>query len=176
VASPTSTVIVEQKTVVNDAYHGTSGEFAQLIESQGFKVGGVGGFLGRGAYFFQGADAFEWAHWWAEKCCKEGKFARPLGMIKASIELGLCLDYENPEHTKLIRKVADILKKRLGSRPFDESNVVDLIAYDTKIDTVRAPHYEKVFSQSHFSEFKVYYICVRNIGKILSLQIHLTWS
>jgi hypothetical protein len=137
------------------------------------------GFLGKGAYFYHGEQAFDEAKWWAEKSYRNGRITAPLAIVKANIQLGRCLDFDDPECLKLIRRAQGALRARPelldGRMPIDAA-VVAWIAKTYELDTVRAQHPIRPFSGSRFFIGSVTYICVRSPDKILDVSTLLSWT
>ncbi len=167
--------IISSVTVVNNAFHGTSVSKADVIRRDGFKAGASVGFLGSGVYFFHGGTALIRAKQWADGCAKKGRYGFPLAVIAASVELGRCLDYENEHHVELIEEIARVLRDRKRG-DFSDGDVINLLALRVEIDTVKAPYHRPPFHGSKFQVYETHYLCVRNSPKILSLQLHHTWS
>jgi hypothetical protein len=161
-------------TVITGACHGTSADIAKQILATGMQASDTG-FLGPGAYFFEGTGAVGKARWWADKRAAEGKINRPLAVILASVELGRCLDFRNEGHADLVEKIAESLRKK-GKHGFSDADVVALIAKTSPLDTIRATRTKPAFYGSHFHVTDANYLCVVNLTKIQNLKISFTWN
>lgn len=94
-------------------------------------------------------------------------------MLSASVELGCCLDFGNPEHGEIIRGMAKVLKNKGFS--LSDAQVIEFVAKETAVDTVLAPEFRKPYEGSHFQTFVTNYLCVRSVSKIQNLQLVFTF-
>ena len=166
--------------IVPDAYHGTSKSNAENILRSGFRISdGSHQYLGDGVYFFESSmlSALEWA---------ERRFTgSPCVAINATINLGICLDFHNPDHADFIIEMREALVAKQKALSVDDPNrdiaitdaiVINGLAELVQIDTVRASYIRirtarKIFSGSFFVNPQQLFICVRNLNRILSLKI-----
>ncbi|HUU39677.1 MAG TPA: hypothetical protein VMW42_01920 [Desulfatiglandales bacterium] len=156
---------------IPDAYHGTRLDKARrIIQEKKFIINrNPNHFLGDGAYFFEGS---RWhAHDWARRLWGDVD----LGLIRAYINLGKCLDLNNYNHRALLKKVRIELVRRNIS---DITDAVVINFYATKIehfDTVRAPYTTpevgRIYPESKFYDYSQLMICVRNQERILKLTL-----
>ncbi len=159
--------------VVPDAYHGTRLDKAKAIIKQGKFTPSTDktNYLGDGVYFYEGS------RWHAEQWCKRKYPRSPLGIIRAVINLGKCLDLNNYEYRRLLKKVARQLRLK-GYKEVTDAFVINFYATNIEeFDTVRAVYvsmsnkYGAIFPGSKFLEFQQLIICVRNLQSILSFEL-----
>jgi hypothetical protein len=128
-----SGVIRYVEKIVPDAYHGTELGRAKSIEvSRTFDESrGPDHYLGDGVYFY---EASRWhAFAWAKR--RWGTVA--VGIIRATINLGRCLDLSSYEHRSLLRQVRrELLEKGVNS--ITDAVVINFFAtMITEVDSVR---------------------------------------
>jgi hypothetical protein len=166
--------------IVPDAYHGTSKTNARRIQNSGFRISdGSHQYLGSGVYFFEGSmlSALQWA--------KRSFPSIECTVLHAIVNLGICLDFHNPEHADFIVEMKEAIVTRQKTLPADDPNrfspitdavVINGLADLVQIDTVRASYVSiksgrKIFPGSHFFNPQQLIICVRNLDRILGLKI-----
>lgn len=153
--------------IVPDAYHGTKLEIAKKIISENkFQFSpyrrGDHPYLGKGVYFFEVALAR--AIKWAEDKYKKGE----IGVIKAIINLGNCLDLTDPDNIKLLKYTEKKLIEEKGLETITNAYVINACAAIHDVDTVRSPFYKGNWTGSNFPNIELI-ICVRkdrSIGEI----------
>ena len=159
--------------IVPDALHGTDDESCKKIfKNNSFKHSPRHfSFLGNGVYFWEGS--FLLARRWAIRKAKENNSFK-YAIIKATINLGVCLDLNKPEHIELVENVADKLQKKLNY-PLNDPVVINFINDNfINLDTVRAlnPKSKKpIFKGSRYINKTEPLICVKNNDKILEYSI-----
>lgn len=175
-----SSKIEYTEKIIPDAYHGTSREYAAEIERDGFKLSsGQDHYFGDGVYFFESG---EWnARFWAEK-----QFGTDEAIVlHAVINLGKCLDLHNHEHRILLRRFCQKLYREMEARsrrnsrfrlrPVTDTTVINLIANEFKLDTVRGSYVQPakgtVFEGSRIMNYHQIMIAVRNTAMILRVGI-----
>lgn len=170
--------LVKLSKVVPDAYHGTTKDAAAEILKNGFRLGDKG-WLGKGVYFYEGApqDAQKWA--------KRTNSPDRVALLRATIILGHCLDLHNPEYVELMgeyyrKLIEEIRRRRLTDhgKPIKvtEPLVLDFMALNMELDTIRVPHatrasQELVFPTSRFRKGHQIIICVRNLANIRNVRL-----
>lgn len=167
--------------LANDACHGTSDENAQSILKDGFKVKSTArAWLGAGYYFFHGESAVTEAKRWAELSHRQGRLTAPLALLRCMIDLGRCIDYDDPACLRVIHRVATALADRkelnIGNIPPDAA-VISLMSAFYQADSVRAQRIASpAFAGSHFVGNPATYLCVINRDKILDVTLSFTWT
>lgn len=163
--------IIHIEKIIPDAYHGTTMENARSIVQGGhFKSSrGSDVYLGDGVYFYEASKwhAFEWA--------KRNYAGVDLGILRAWVNLGKCLDLNNYEHRLLLKQVRRELLQR-GVSEITDAVVINFYATNIEeFDTVRAPYTVSqrgmIFPGSKYHEFSQLIICVRNNKRIIKFQI-----
>ena len=97
--------IVQNNSVVDPAFHGTTGANADSILADKFiPSSDTEAFLGKGVYFFDGNE--EEAINWARR--KSG--ASEWAVLSARVKLGRCLNLSNKAHCRLISVMIRHLK------------------------------------------------------------------
>ena len=172
--------MISTTTILSGAVHATSEANADSILKSGFtKEATDNPWLGPGHYFFHGESATEEGQRWADKKLREGKLSAPLALTTSNIALGRCLDYDDPRCSNLIARTARALADRGKIRRGDiapDSAVIAAIAQYHRIDTVRAVHTRLAFPGSHFVNFSITYVCVRNPKNISDVTILFRWT
>jgi len=175
VADPESPAQSATKTLVSDALHGTSKTNADSILRDGFRVGRRG-FLGEGVYFAHGNDAAKYARDHAEGQVRKGELDRPLAILSATLELGHCIDLENPDHLSTVSQIIDMLRAKT-KKDYTEGDAITLLAKQRAIDTVRGPLTQPSWPGARLARrVETHFICVRNPSKILDLRLQATWN
>lgn len=151
--------------IVPDAYHGTELELAKkIVKENNFQHSrGDRPYLGEGIYFFEAALARSIK--WATKKFKEGQ----IGVIKAVINLGSCLDLTNPDNIRLLRRLKNRLLQKLPvvSIPY----VINACAVMYKVDTVRAAFPKETWrTEDDFPNYELI-ICVKNKNSITKITL-----
>ncbi len=160
--------IKKSDKIIPDAYHGTDYDTAEKIVSNKEFVPSIGDehYLGDGVYFFE--SSLWHAKDWAQKSTKK-KSLKTLGVIKAKIDLGRCLDLNDFNCRMYIKSVATEFISR-GIDTITEGVVINFIAKQTGIDTIRAnyvvPEKGPIFKDSRFFNYSCLMICVRNTKSI----------
>ena len=159
--------------IIPDAYHGTTNAFADIIMGES-KFGASTGdqqYLGDGAYFFE--SSLSSAKWWGRKTARKHSLTG-FSAIKAVLNLGRCLDFNNGEHTKFIADVRNQLAVR-GVNNINDAVVINFIGEQYGIDSVRACHgYNRsnyIFSGSRFKINVYIMICMRNLNLISGIEL-----
>lgn len=155
--------------IVPDAYHGTKLEIAKKIIGEdkfhhSLYSHGNHPYLGRGVYFFEGAlaRAVKWA--W-------GKFKRgEIGIIKAIINLGSCLDLTDPDNIKLLKYTESKLLGEKGLKTVTTAYVINACAAIHDVDTVRSSFYKGSWPGSEFPNNELI-ICVRKNRAIGAMSL-----
>ena len=166
--------IVYIEKFVPNAYHGTTQKKAKEIVARGsFTVSrGENKFLGDGVYFY---EASKWhAFKWAERHHPNIN----LGIIRAVINLGKCLDLHNHDYILLLKHLRRELRRRKIPEITD-AVVINFYATQEAFDTVRATYTvpepgiipSKIFPESRYYEFTQLIICVRNQKRILGIEV-----
>lgn len=159
--------------VVPDAYHGTELSRAEKIVNDNEFIPSTreDSFLGFGVYFWEGSA--ENAVWWAKLTHKDSK---AYGVLKATVELGRCLDLMAKENRNELRRWKDTLTKRYRDRTITDALAINSYAgrRTGHVDTVRcvfAPAKPKpLFTGSRILDFRLV-ICVRNVKNISSIAL-----
>lgn len=159
---------------IPDAYHGTDYESARgIVAGSKFTPSkGKDQYLGEGVYFFEGSQwhAKDWAKRKAER---EEK--KEYAVIEATVSLGKLLDFNNGDHRRYIRFFAQELEKKRGVPKLNDAIVINLLAKQTTIDTIKAtycrPEMGKVFDNSRFFYYTCPILCVRNMNNIKEPKI-----
>jgi hypothetical protein len=150
--------------IVPDAYHGTSLEVAKrIITDNRWHHSSSDRYLGKGVYFFE--SALERAKKWAEDKFKKGE----IGIIKAIINLGSCLDLTDPENINLLISLRKKLIKERKLKSVTNAYVINACAKIYNVDTVRAPFYKGEWREGFYNIELV--ICVRKNASIMSLSL-----
>ncbi|MFW6223195.1 MAG: hypothetical protein ACOC3T_06245 [Bacteroidota bacterium] len=168
-----STKIHEIEKFIPDAYHGAKAEYARNICENGFVIKSVGDdlFLGDGVYFYESSQSH--AQDWGRKKYK----GEVIGVVKALVNLGRCLDFHNKEHIQLVKDVSDQLKTRKPAAHITDAVTINFIAANfPRIDSVRATYFSdhvksKVFKGSRFYEYNRLIVCVRNLKNIIKTTL-----
>jgi len=155
--------------IVPDAYHGTKLEIAKkIIQENKFQPSpysyGDHPYLGKGVYFFEGALAR--AIKWAQDKFKKGE----IGIIKAIINLGSCLDLTDPENIKLLKRLKRTLLKEKALPSVTNAYAINACAVIHRVDTVRSPFYKGNWSGSGIPNIELI-ICVRNNKSIMEMSL-----
>lgn len=160
--------ITHFEKIIPDAYHGTSYDAAKKICDEGFEISrGESQYLGDGVYFFESSmgHAKDWA--------KNRLGNRYIGVFRAVVNLGKCLDLFNWDHRNFVKKCRD----RLKNRDFEitDAVVINFVAHRSGADAVRGayvqPEKGTMFDESRFYDYCQLMICVRNLSSILSYQL-----
>ena len=166
--------------VIPDAFHGTTLAAAANILVNGFRMGvEEKGWLGKGVYFYESSreDAAAWA--------KRTLPPAQVSVIRATINLGYCLDLHIPEHIQLMRWYYDALTQRIARRGLtDHGNpikvteplVLNLMERNMNLDTIRVGHStafvrKPAFPGSRFRKGHQIIICVRNLKNIQNVRL-----
>lgn len=163
---------------VSNAFHGTTLQYAVIIEKEGFKHGqGSRPFLGYGVYFFRGDQkaAFRWAH--------EKYKGQDVAVLRATVCYGTCLSLFIEDHRRLLVRIEEHIKSKQEG-PITLAQAIDFLAawraqdHLTQIETVDAPQIESrsIVTPKHFADSRVWVfakhlICVRELGNIRSHSI-----
>lgn len=156
--------------IIPDAYHGTSYENALNIHKEQSFNSSLGDkhYLGDGVYFFEGSSKH------AENWAKKVKNFSQIGILKAVINLGKCLDLNIPEHMGLIQRVHEKLIKQ-NVQYLSDGFVINATAKIVEIDTVRwsytKPDLGTIYKGSRFFKVAQIIICVRNTKLISSIVL-----
>ncbi len=160
--------------IVPDAYHGTSKPAAQKIISTGQFEPSTDPdlYLGDGVYFFESSiqHAIDWAR-------KKFGVTSSLGIIRAAIKMGRCLNLTLPEHQVFCLQVKEELEG-YERRDWTDAAVINYIAENIVFpDTVRAVFLpgakkaRKMFPGSHFFKDIQIFICVKSVDNILQKKL-----
>ena len=154
--------------LIPDAYHGTSLEAAnKILEEKKFIPGrGEDLFLGDGSYFYEGN--LDRAKTWAQKR-NEG---RAIGVLQVSIELGIFLDLNNPDHQRKLAASRTELERKEGKQ-LNPTWVINAVARIYKVDTIRATIRRRMHIM--LSDFPVdmseIIVCLRNPERISNIEM-----
>lgn len=163
------------RTLVSDALHGTSNSNAESILRDGFRSGSPG-FLGLGVYFAHGNEAEKYARDHAEGRARRDELDRPLAILSAILELGNCVDLENPAHLLIVSEIIAVLRAKT-KKDYTEGDAITLLAEKQAIDTVRGPLTQPMWPGARLARrVETHFICVRNPSKILDLRLKATWN
>lgn len=155
--------------IVPDAYHGTKLEIAKKIitenkfEDSPYRYGDHP-YLGKGVYFFEGALAR--AIKWSQDKFKKGE----IGVIRAIINLGSCLDLTDPDNIKLLKYTKAKLLRDKGLPVVTNAYVIHTCAAIHDVDTVRSPFYKGSWPGSDFPNIELI-ICVRKNRSIGEMSL-----
>jgi hypothetical protein len=150
--------------IIPDAYHGTGLETAKkIVKDNRFHHSHNDRYLGKGIYFFESALAR--AIKWAEDKFKKGQ----IGVIKAIINLGSCLDLTNPENINLLIRLKKKLIQEKKLTSITNAYVINVCAKINNVDTVRAPFYKGDWRED-FHNIELI-ICVRNNASIMGMSL-----
>jgi hypothetical protein len=166
------------KKIIPDAYHGTSRSIAERILIEGFIYGHDDTkYLGDGVYFFEASERN--AKYWAKS-----RYPSEPCVIQAVIDLGRCLDLNNQEHRRLLRRLYKELLAEMQRRSKDKASfeceitdafLIEFVASQCKLDTVRAlqvkPDRGTLFEGSRLMIYQDLVISVRNTDCILQCRI-----
>jgi len=153
--------------IVPEAYHGTKLDVAKKIISENkfqhspYRYGDHP-YLGKGIYFFEAA--LSRAVKWAKDKVKDGE----IGVIKAIINLGSCLDLTNPDNIRLLIRLKKKLIKEKGLTSVTNAFVIHTCGIIYNVDTVRAPLFKGEREGFHNIEL---IICVRNDKSIMEMSL-----
>jgi len=155
--------------IIPDAYHGTKLELAKkIIKDNKFRFSsyrhGDHPYLGKGVYFFEGALAR--AIKWAEDKFKRGE----IGVIKAIINLGSCLDLTDPENIKLLKRLKTSLITDKGLPTVTNAYAINVCAAIYNVDTVRFAFYKGNWTWSDIPNMELI-ICVRKNRSISEMSM-----
>ena len=159
--------------IIPDAYHGTTNDFADKIISKSKFAASTGDqqYLGDGAYFFE--SSLGSAKWWGRNAARKRSLTG-FSAIRAVLNLGRCLDFNNCDHAKLIADVRNQLACR-GVKDLNDAVVINFIGGKCDVDSVRACYgYNKskyVFNGSRFKTNVYIMICMRNLNLISGIEL-----
>ncbi|MCK9377542.1 MAG: hypothetical protein M0P73_15495 [Syntrophobacterales bacterium] len=153
--------------IVPEAYHGTKLDVAKkIIREKKFHhssyKSGDRPYLGKGIYFFE--SALSRAITWAENRFKVGE----IGVIKAVINLGSCLDITDPNNIKLLIKLKKKLIKEKGLTSVTTAYVIHTCGIMYNVDTIRGLFPKGEPEGFHDVEL---IICVRNNNSIMEMSL-----
>lgn len=163
---------------IDDAYHGTLSENVNTIikERKFIPTKGDDSYLGDGIYFYEGS------RWLAAKWVtrKNGNDAI-IGIICATVNYGVCLNLNIPEHRNIIRKVKERISQRedIRSRGIRVTDALVINYYATNInkaiDTIRLTYIStikgKIYNGSIINDYMQPMLCVRNQDKITNIKL-----
>lgn len=158
--------------IVPDAYHGTKLDTARLIiKERKFLIGREPDqYLGDGIYFFEASIAY--AREFASNKFQKAK----IGIIRASISLGRCLDLNDLAYCEMLWQVAEKLEER-GVTDLTDAFLINYYAeniepFDTvRVSRPRSKGQKKLFRGSHFYRYVHLMICVRKPKQILQYEL-----
>lgn len=155
--------------IVPDAYHGTKLEIAKkIITDNKFQISpyrhGDHPYLGKGIYFFEGALAR--AIQWAQDKFKRGE----IGVIKAIINLGSCLDLTDPDNIKLLKRLKRSLIVEKGLATVTNAYTINACAAIHNVDTVRCAFYKGIWPGSNIPNIELI-ICARDNRPIVEMSL-----
>jgi hypothetical protein len=136
--------------------------------------------LGRGAYFWEDYEYL--AVRWAEKCYP----GEMVGVVKAEIKLGRCMDFNSGRFDDLFREAhaklaaeGDPLKPNVGRNHKLDRAVIDYVcdSADVHVDTVRCwfPEGERLVDGSDIRALTHPQLCVRTSPSIGQITLVKTW-
>lgn len=151
---------------IPDAYHGTDSVSAEGILNSGFQSStGEKQFLGDGVYFFESAP--DQAERWAKRRCRALK-RDTYAVLRATIQLGRCLDYLDGRCKALLNDAAQRLEER--GRKVTDATVISFLAQIHPFDSVRAVRQTQlpgtIFAQTNFPGDVQLIVCVRSKANI----------
>ncbi len=154
--------------VIPDGYHGISRSEFEKIEKRGFKSSkGKKDWLGDGVYFWESTPAT--AKWWVNS-----RELREWVIIKASLALGACFNFANPEHCDILDACREMFAE--NERPeCSDAAIINFLAENNlcHIDSVRcAFQYDNkpLYDGSRICRYNQM-ICMRTIGNITQIEI-----
>lgn len=153
--------------IVPEAYHGTRLDIARtIISEKKFQHSpyryGDHPYLGEGVYFFEAALAR--AIKWAADKFKNGK----MGIIKAIVNLGSCLDLSDPDNIKLLIRLKRKLLEEKQLTSVTNAYVIHTCGIMYNVDTIRASFPKRQTEGFHNIEV---IICVRNDNSIMEMSL-----
>ena len=124
------------KTIVSDAYHGTSSKSAKLIlKSKQFKLSiGDSEFFGNGVYFYE-RDPSHCSYFGQKACRRDG--SQEYVILQATVELGKCFDLLVQKYRDILEHTLNILSKAKQGNTSDGAAINYIADNVCKIDTVR---------------------------------------
>lgn len=160
--------------IIPDAYHGTSKNYAEgIVVTQKFRISkGSDCYLGDGIYFFEGDK--DQAKWWARKKYKN----KSIGIIKASINVGMCLDLLISEHREFVKEARRKIEQTAKISVAD-AVVLNFITTELnpEIDTIKGVFFKygndlrKISFGSRIYDHVFMVICVKKHKNILTIAL-----
>ncbi len=164
---------VEKETT--EGHHGTYLEHALKIIAEGWKlIPNPLQYWGNGIYFYElgEQDAIAWA-----KKRQQRQRGGKIAVILSVIELGECLDLDEPAHRDLVLEMRnELIKRGVPTDTVTDAVAINALADVLQTDTVRVKRdavsgAKKLFPGSHLFGHVYLILCVRNLQKILSSVI-----
>lgn len=169
-------LVTYYERIIPDAYHGTTLVSAEkILRDREFKPSLYTDFkdhwLGDGAYFFESSEQF--AKQQGRKVVRKNNLVdKNIGVIRATINLGRCLNLNTLEHTEAVYAAKEHLK-RAGKEPVTDALAINLVAVLTNSDVVKGSFTWRTFGKisNRLPIANPVFICVRNQSNILGMTL-----
>jgi hypothetical protein len=169
-------VVTHFERIIPDAYHGTTFISATKILRDGkfqpsTDVDNEDHWLGDGAYFFESEERL--AKKQGRKAARKNNLVdKKIGVIRATINLGRCLNLNTIAHAEAVLAAMKHLK-RAGKTEVTDAAAINAVAVLMNADVVKASFVWHTFGRISNRLFVAnpVFICVRNQENILEMTL-----